>query len=522
MKRNQENEGLTRRNFVTGGLVAAAVGAGALAGCAPQGKSDPSDSAQEWDAEADVVVVGCGAGLAAVLAAAESGAKVIGIEKNSTFGGNWAINQGVFYAAATDAMKANGDIDPRTGADDTIEGAYADWIEAAAGRCDPTLAKIVLEEQRNFINQLFAEGYSFYTEIPGSPVPVARGHSVIGDDGKLLGGAVYTSYLEEKCRQAGAELVADTTALSLIADDGGNVIGVEARSSGKKTRYKAKAVVVATGSYAANLRMRAQYNPETDGWGLIGGGWATGDGHRMLFDLDAAVTGHSTISPSNTVEQKTGGVYSHNMYSVFWTGPRSYLIADNTGKRNRDETVSYVQVDGKLLTVPSFHIFDQTQFDDEEFTLITTWSKSALASAVEDGTIAKADTVEELAAKLYLDKDVLQQTIDEFNEAARTGSDPFGRKAETMRELAPPYYGSTGTNGVGGTALSMCIKIDEDARVMDIHGKAIPGVYGGGNDMVFINYASENYIASGTGCSGGYAISTHAGRKAAEYALSRS
>lgn len=68
-----------------------------------------------WDDSADVVVVGLGGGLGAVLSAAEAGVTVIGIEKLSMLGGNWAINSGIVFAPATDAMKAAGDKDERTG-----------------------------------------------------------------------------------------------------------------------------------------------------------------------------------------------------------------------------------------------------------------------------------------------------------------------------------------------------------------------------------------------------------------------
>ena len=50
---------------------------------------------------------------------------VIGIEKLSMLGGNWAINSGIVFAPATDAMKAAGDKDERTGQEDTIESAVA-------------------------------------------------------------------------------------------------------------------------------------------------------------------------------------------------------------------------------------------------------------------------------------------------------------------------------------------------------------------------------------------------------------
>ena len=99
----EEKRGVDRRNFIKGGAMAAgALGFAALAGCAPKDSakdtSMASTAGEGWDDEADVVVIGLGGGMAAVLAAVDAGATVIGIEKGSAMGGNWAINTGVVFA----------------------------------------------------------------------------------------------------------------------------------------------------------------------------------------------------------------------------------------------------------------------------------------------------------------------------------------------------------------------------------------------------------------------------------------
>ena len=110
-----------RRGFVKGSMAAAAImRLGTLAACSPTAKDESGvgrDPLSEtgWDDSADVVVVGLGGGLGAVLSAAEAGVTVIGIEKLSMLGGNWAINSGIVFAPATDAMMAAGDKDERTG-----------------------------------------------------------------------------------------------------------------------------------------------------------------------------------------------------------------------------------------------------------------------------------------------------------------------------------------------------------------------------------------------------------------------
>ena len=150
-------------------MAAGALGFAALAGCAP--KDNAKDTAmastdgEAWDDEADVVVIGLGGGMAAVLAAVEAGASVIGVEKGSAMGGNWAINTGVVFAPATDAMKNDGAIDDRTGDQDTIDSAIEDWIRCAKGDCSPDLVRAILTEEQAFINSLVAEGVNVKTEL---------------------------------------------------------------------------------------------------------------------------------------------------------------------------------------------------------------------------------------------------------------------------------------------------------------------------------------------------------------------
>ncbi|BCS56145.1 hypothetical protein ADLECEL_00300 [Adlercreutzia equolifaciens subsp. celatus] len=522
----EEKRGVDRRNFIKGGAMAAgALGFAALAGCAPKDSakdtSMASTAGEGWDDEADVVVIGLGGGMAAVLAAVDAGATVIGIEKGSAMGGNWAINTGVVFAPATDAMKNDGAIDERTGAEDTIDSAVDDWIRCAKGNCNPDLVRAVLTEEQSFINSLVADGVNVKTELCGmANAPIARGHYIVGDDGNRSGGGAFTNVLAERVNNTSAKILLDTTAKRLILDDAGNVRGVEVREGGKGKRIAAKAVVVATGGYTANQEMRARWNPESAGWGVIGSEFAQGDGYEMLLDCGASFAGFKTISPSVTLEKNSRDTFQTNNYQIFWeTGAASLIMLDSAGKRNRSETQPYTQVDGALLTVPNYQVFDQTQLDDPNFCLCNGWSKESLNKAIEDGWVVKADTAEELAQLLYLDPEVVSEEIKRFNEGAAAGTDAFGRPADTMRALQPPYYAATGTNGISGTDCN-CLKVDDQARVLDRDGDPINGIYGGGNDMYYWNWAGSSYIASGGGAGAAYGFSVIAGRNAAAYALS--
>ena len=99
---------MTRRGFV-GAALAGTMGVAAssfLAGCsAPTSSSD----SQEWDQEADVVVVGAGgAGLAAAIEAANAGASVLLLEKASAVGGDSALSDGILGGWGTKLAKEQG------------------------------------------------------------------------------------------------------------------------------------------------------------------------------------------------------------------------------------------------------------------------------------------------------------------------------------------------------------------------------------------------------------------------------
>lgn len=129
---------MTRRGFV-GAALAGTMGVAAssfLAGCsAPTSSSD----SQEWDQEADVVVVGAGgAGLAAAIEAANAGASVLLLEKASAVGGDSALSDGILGGWGTKLAKEQGiDAD----ADDVYRWftRHPEWY----GPKDPAIARVL-------------------------------------------------------------------------------------------------------------------------------------------------------------------------------------------------------------------------------------------------------------------------------------------------------------------------------------------------------------------------------------------
>ena len=109
-----------------------------------------------------------------------------------------------------------------------------------------------------------------------------------------------------------------------------------------------------------------------------------------------------------------------------------------------------------------------------------------LEAAVADGRAVKADTLEELVAKIYPDDTAAQQTaldsIQRYNELAKAGYDEdFHKPASRMWAVENgPFYADKFTTAL----LLVCIgglESDEDCHTFDADRNVIPGLYVAGN-----------------------------------------
>lgn len=115
--------------------------------------------------------------------------------------------------------------------------------------------------------------------------------------------------------------------------------------------------------------------------------------------------------------------------------------------------------------------------------------------------IASSDTVAGLAEKLGIPADALEQTVERFNANARDLHDPDYKRGwsaqdqwwgdPTLRDgtaraslgalETPPYYAIQVFSGALGTKGGPLT--DTHARVLDVDGDVIPGLYAAGNAM---------------------------------------
>ncbi|TMV04652.1 FAD-dependent oxidoreductase [Brucella haematophila] len=117
---------------------------------------------------------------------------------------------------------------------------------------------------------------------------------------------------------------------------------------------------------------------------------------------------------------------------------------------------------------------------------------------VKNGYLIKGSTVTELAERCGIDVAGLNKTITAFNHHAGMGEDPEFQRGETLYQrvqgdpdqkpnpcIAPicngPFYAVRIVPGSLGTFTG--IETDACARVLDVSGQPVPGLFAAGNDM---------------------------------------
>ena len=486
--------------------------------------------------DVDVAVVGCGiAGVAACRSVAEDGGLVAAFEKADgpqCRSGEYAV--------------INGRVQAKWGRDTWTREQIDDIIDSHMVESTYRCKRSIMSKWAHNIGETFdwwveANPDLYYAETTRSAIPDESADNFIIPifyplpeyyDWKQERFPCYPTSVEFKPDQhvtveANMQKAIDTGNVQTfygcfvekLIMDNGRCVGLYARDAATGEYIKcnaSKGVILSTGDYSQNTKMLKHFCPEVienniqclfTNVDVEGNFTNQGDGIQLGMWAGAQVQ----QSHAPMIHHMGGGA---DLAGVGVMGNAGFLNLDLNGKRFMNEDLPGQQLENQIelqKNRESWQIFDSNwpeqlpympaahggacyyedyASEDEGPKNNTTYrnykSPYQLEAAVADGRAVKADTLEELVAKIYPDDTAAQQTaldsIQRYNELAKAGYDEdFHKPASRMWAVENgPFYADKFTTAL----LLVCIgglESDEDCHTFDADRNVIPGLYVAGN-----------------------------------------
>ena len=505
---------------------------------------------EHWDETADLVVVGLGAaGITAAIEARERGADVVLLERFEG-GGATAISGGVFYAGG------GTHIQEAAGVEDTVENMYrylsmevqdAVSEETLRDFCGTSAANVKWLTDRGvpFLPNLcpvktsypakeyhlYYSGNETFPPYSDHATPAQRGHRA---DGGAFPGASITEPLRQTAIDEGVRIELQSRVRRLIVDGSGCVVGleyqylpsrawraihrhvhrlevligkiatgfaawlrrrcdrIENRHSASRRIRCTRGVVLCAGGFIFNREMVAQYVPEFVPGLPLGTAGDDGVGIQLgqsvggrLDQMDRASAWRFLYPPNAFAQGVLVNAKGERFANEFWYGAK---IGEAMVEENHGVATLIIDQDLKKLA------HEQSKPGKLQ------WFQRATALMNLYLNCKKAKDVSALAEMLDVPLDTLQETLDEYNAAAKgERSDRFHKAGDSMRPLPDgPYYAIDCSLGskthlcavmtLGGLAVD-----EKTGQVLSENGGGVPGLYAAGRNAAGI--CSRQYVS---------------------------
>lgn len=517
----------------------------------------PDTAAARGEHEVDLLVLGSGAGgMATAISAAHQGLDTLVVEKAPAFGGSTALSGGGVWIPNNPVLRREGVEDTRESVLEYLEGVTGGEVSRARLEAfadhGPELMELL--DTSPHMRFFWVEGYAdYHPDLPGGRAlgrtiePIPFDTRKLGEDeqyqqANLLkgpmglwvtsrdyhdlamakrtwagrratlkaawrvasnmvrrrhmaaGGRALAARMRMVMKDMGIPLWLEAPADELLVEDDRVVGAVISRLGGRVVVRARRGVVLATGGFEHGQALRDQWLP-AGGTENISAGAAsnTGDGITMgqRVGADLGLMDDAWWMPS--VSTPGGRVIPLVSERAI---PRSVIVSGQ-GRRFTNEAAPYVNFVHDQLEgghVPAWFVMDTTARSRYPFAQLLP-GQPFPGGWHEAGMVHVADTIEDLAKAIDAPPTELRDTVDRFNEFARSGTDrDFGRGDNAydryygdpnlpnpnLDEITTPPFIAVRIE-VGDLGTKGGVVCDEHSRVLRADGTPIPGLYATGN-----------------------------------------
>ncbi|MGV8083225.1 MAG: FAD-dependent oxidoreductase [Coriobacteriia bacterium] len=494
----------------------------------------PVEPPAKWDFEADIIVVGSGAGgMNASIRLAKADYQVIMLERNDHFGGNSRHSSIFSNFGGHKNAEAQKWAFPSYPYD--IDNIVEYVMDAHQMTGDPELFRAMAIEGPNCINWMNEEAGAKW--VPMAPVPAGNG--LLHWDGmETKNNHININFgafeaLGKTAKDSGVDMRLKTPVAALVKD-GEKIVGVKAVGDDDKTEYyhAKKAVILTAGGFEVNRAMMAKYSPTClkgiacnatppngtgecirmglgvgadlagyDSTGAFDGGvwWREPGKYDTLVDCHINKDGNQALRQPwlriNKFGQRVPYLSSSGTsypYSTDAPTSSAALCDQATIEMSQPDGQTFVCFDSKYEELVLNNFFGQAicrkayivPADDPFVDRVPEWQRdwrTGFELMVKGGAIKKCSTIEELESALGLRKGVLVAEVEKWNAACVAGVDYVAnykyKPAWLIAIDKPPYYGAKLGGHVFGSKCGLAV--NPKMQVLDENGDVIPGLYAG-------------------------------------------
>ncbi len=415
----------------------------------------------------DVVIVGSGgAGLSAAIASASKGAKVVVLEKMNKLGGNTLVSMGGVNIPKNDAQIA-------TNVEDSKESFYEDIVTGGDNESNLDQVNILVDNALDTYNWLKEYiGVEFKEKglihFGGHKVPraaVFKGKYAI----ELI------TKLREKAQSLGVTILNGVDCDKLIVEND-RVVRVSATYNKKSLTVNANyGVILATGGFSANVKMRMKYDKSLDErYKTTNVSGVSGQGHVMSEEVGAKFVHMDYIQTFPICSPSTGEL-SHVGGSRF----DGAILVNKQGKRFVEELERRDVVSEGILTQEgniAYLIWGQ---EVEAINNGVVENASEVNRLKKDNLFIEVNTIKEGAKHFEIDEDTLIETINNYNGYVKNKKDEeFNRRGNLVSINEGPFYIQVVAPAVHHTMGG--VVINNKNQVQNENDETIKGLYAAG------------------------------------------